>query len=72
MTWGPMRGLKKLHGKGTSNRQTDTRTLRQLDQLGPDGRVGENALYGAHTERTTHGHGDSMNKSAQWGQFIEK
>ena len=37
--------LKKSHGKGTdrhTHTQTDTRTLRLLDQLGPEGRVGEN------------------------------
>ena len=40
-----MRVLKKLHGKGTTHRQTDTRTSRLLDQLGPEGpegRVGDN------------------------------
>ena len=40
-----MRGLeKKLHGKGTSDKQTDRRTCRLLDQLGPEGRVGEKSL----------------------------
>ena len=33
--------LKKSHAKGTSDRHTDTRTPRLLDQLGPEGRVGE-------------------------------
>ena len=33
--------LKKSHWKGTFHRQTDTRTSRLLDQLGPEGRVGE-------------------------------
>ena len=40
---------KKSHGMGT-NRQTDTQTLRLLDQLGPEGRVGENYWgYQYHT-----------------------
>ena len=33
--------LKKLHGKGT-NRQTDRRSSRLLDWIGPVGRFGEN------------------------------
>ena len=52
VTWGPMRGLKKLHGMGTSNRQTDThtdtRTSWLLDQLGQEGRVGENLTFSHH------------------------
>ena len=35
------------------------------------GRFFENAPNGAHTHRQTHGHGDSMTESAQWGQFSE-
>ena len=34
------RPQKKSHGKGT-DRQTNTRTCRLLDQLGPEGRIGE-------------------------------
>ena len=36
MIGGPIRGLEK------NQRQTNTHTLRLLDQLGPEGRVGEN------------------------------
>ena len=37
-----MRGLeKKRMGRGHINKQTDTRTCQLLDQLGPDGQVGE-------------------------------
>ena len=38
-----MRGLKKIAWEGDkhTNRQTDTQTLGLLDQLGPEGRVGE-------------------------------
>ena len=39
------RPQKRSHGKGTSNTQTDKQTLWLLDQLGPEGRVGEKALY---------------------------
>ena len=41
VTWGPMRGLEKnLRGRGHPT--TRRRTLRLLDQLGPEGRVGDN------------------------------
>ena len=36
------RPWKKSHGKGTSDRHTHRRTCRLYDQLGPEGRVGEN------------------------------
>ena len=39
LTWGPMRGLKKNNMK---RGQTDRHTSQLLDQLGPEGRVGEN------------------------------
>ena len=40
-----MRGLKKIACEGDiDNKQTDGRTLQLLDQLGPEGRVGENIL----------------------------
>ena len=40
-----MRGLEKNRmGRGQTNRQTDRRTCRLSDQLGPEGRVGENPL----------------------------
>ena len=40
-----MRGLEKNRmGRGQTDRQTDTQTIRLLDQLGPEGRVGENAI----------------------------
>ena len=42
----PVRPRKKLHEKGTSDKQTDKQTYkhssRLLDQLGREGRVGEN------------------------------
>ena len=45
------RPRKKLHGKGT-DRQTDTHTHRRtcqlLDQLGPEGRVGEKHIKSHH------------------------
>ena len=41
---GPMRGLKKnCMGRG-HRQQADGRTSQLLDQLGPEGRVGENHL----------------------------
>ena len=41
---GPMRGLEKNRiGRGQTHKQTDTLTLRLLDQLGPEGPVGENS-----------------------------
>ena len=36
---GPMRGLKKSHGKGTRYDNDNRQTSRLLDQLGPEGRV---------------------------------
>ena len=41
---GPMRGLKKIAWEGDKQTQThtDRQALRLLDQLGPEGRVGEN------------------------------
>ena len=40
-----MRGREKNRmGRGHTNTQTDRRTCRLLDQLGPEGRVGENIL----------------------------
>ena len=35
--WGPMRGLKKLNPMAQTDRQTDRRTWRLYDQLGPEG-----------------------------------
>ena len=40
-----MRGLEKNRmGRGQTDTHTDTRTCRLLDQLGPEGRVGENPI----------------------------
>ena len=47
--------LKKSHGKGTdthTDRQTHTRTCQLLDQLGPEGRVGENILTAIISSQT--------------------
>ena len=35
------RSRKKLHEKGTTNKERNKHTARLLDQLGPEGRVGE-------------------------------
>ena len=58
--WEPMSGgfapLGLLHEKGTSEKQTDKQTdkhtSRLLDQLGPEGRVGENRLCYTYIEHS--------------------
>ena len=40
------RPRKKLHEKGTSDKQTKRHTSLLLDQLGPEGWVGENIQFG--------------------------
>ena len=47
-----MRGLKKLHEKGTEYIYIHRRTSQLLDQLGPEGRVGENDIK--HVKICTH------------------
>ena len=52
-----MRGLEKnCMGRGQTHTQTHTRTCRLLDQLGPEGRVGENQINGPNlcTKWTNH------------------